>query len=317
MGRMDKGAAGSAVEACNTDSYGNTLIFTGPGPDNTWFTDDDGQSSYGASGIIYCGYRYDAETENYYVRNRYYSPTLGRWLTRDPIDYAGGMNLQEYVEAMVATSTDPSGLEQVMSGGQMSELATSVLSRLQTYGSPGVGGSLARKAALFCYGIATDAKSAKLTLGLGEALARLPYTVLKQVVPEGMLLRLARKFGRTVAKHLLHSVESALKHDRLGLWARKYIVRGPRFGAAGNCSYWCQIVIIYNPNTERFRGFIRGLVPNAVNANGFPDSTNNQGPPHPFDFPFQGAVRFSHGWFLTHYGGIEKGTWRYNNGNPQ
>ena len=31
------------------------------------------------------------------MRNRYYSPILGRWLTRDPIGYQGGINLYGYV----------------------------------------------------------------------------------------------------------------------------------------------------------------------------------------------------------------------------
>ncbi len=81
----------------------------GPGPDNIWFTDDDTQSSYGASGIIYCGYRYDAETDNYYVRNRYYSPTLGRWLTRDPIGYQGGINLYGYAAGSPVGNVDAEG----------------------------------------------------------------------------------------------------------------------------------------------------------------------------------------------------------------
>ena len=62
----------------------------GPGgTDDQWFDDDNLQSSYGGNSIIYCGYRYDPETENYYVRNRFYAPVLGRWLQRDPIGYAG------------------------------------------------------------------------------------------------------------------------------------------------------------------------------------------------------------------------------------
>ncbi len=102
-------SGGEIQEAYDTDAYGNTIIFTGPGADNTWFTDDDTQSSYGANDIIYCGYRYDAETENYYVRNRYYSPTLGRWLTRDPIGYAGGIKLYGYVNSSPVGAADPMG----------------------------------------------------------------------------------------------------------------------------------------------------------------------------------------------------------------
>jgi RHS repeat-associated protein len=102
-------SSGAVVEAYDTDAYGNTIIFTGPGPDNTWFTDDDTQSSYGANSIIYCGYRYDAKTGNYYVRNRYYSPTLGRWLTRDPIGYRGGINLYGYVNSSPVGNVDAEG----------------------------------------------------------------------------------------------------------------------------------------------------------------------------------------------------------------
>ncbi len=105
--RRDK--CGAIVEAYDTDAYGNTLIFTGPGADGNWFTDDDVQSNYGANSVIYCGYRYDTETENYYVRNRYYSPVLGRWTTRDPIGHEGGVNVYGYVGGPVG-SLDPSGL---------------------------------------------------------------------------------------------------------------------------------------------------------------------------------------------------------------
>ena len=94
----------------SADAYGNTLMFTGPGADGIWFTNDDVQSNYGANEIIFCGYRFDPETELYYVRNRTYSPILGRWLQRDPIGYAGGINLYEYVNGNSIIMSDPSGL---------------------------------------------------------------------------------------------------------------------------------------------------------------------------------------------------------------
>jgi len=100
---------GNIVEAYDVDAYGNTLIFTAPGADGVSFTDDDVQSSYGASESIFCGYRYDPETELYYVRNRTYSPPLGRWIQRDPIGYAGGMNLYGYVGGRAGSSSDPYG----------------------------------------------------------------------------------------------------------------------------------------------------------------------------------------------------------------
>ncbi|MCW5764079.1 MAG: hypothetical protein KIT88_12665 [Phycisphaeraceae bacterium] len=48
--------------------------------------------------IGYAGYRWDRFISKYHVRNRVYEPATGRWLTRDPIDYASGSaNLYEYV----------------------------------------------------------------------------------------------------------------------------------------------------------------------------------------------------------------------------
>ncbi len=108
-------SGGYIVEAYDTDAYGNTLVFTGPGADGIWFTDDDVQSDYGANEIIYCGYRFDPESQNYYVRNRTYSPVLGRWIQRDPIGYAGGINLYGYVRNHPVDKTDPSG-EHIFAG---------------------------------------------------------------------------------------------------------------------------------------------------------------------------------------------------------
>ena len=63
-----------------------------------------------ANEIIYCGYRFDSESQLYYVRNRTYNPALGRWIQRDPIGYVSGDNLYEYAGGNSATRLDPSGL---------------------------------------------------------------------------------------------------------------------------------------------------------------------------------------------------------------
>ncbi len=128
-------SSGNVVEAYDCDAYGNTLIFTGPSADGQWFTDDDVQSSFGANEIIFCGYRLDPETENYYVRNRYYSPVLGRWLTRDPIGYQGGINLYEYAGGDPAGNVDASGL-----AGEFT--ATGRVTHATTPGSPPGAGTV-------------------------------------------------------------------------------------------------------------------------------------------------------------------------------
>jgi len=44
------------------------------------------------------------------MRQRYYDPQLGRWLSADPIGFAGGLNLYTYVGNNPVTRVDPSGL---------------------------------------------------------------------------------------------------------------------------------------------------------------------------------------------------------------
>ena len=91
-----------------------------------WFADEDVQSTYGANEIIYCGYPdygivimvigtglYDPESELYYVRNRTYNPVLGRWIQRDPVGYAGGVNLYEYAGGRAVVAADAEGTNAV------------------------------------------------------------------------------------------------------------------------------------------------------------------------------------------------------------
>jgi len=56
------------------------------------------------------GYVFNAETREYLVRYRCYSPTLGRWLERDPIGYIGGMSLYQYSSSRSPLLIDPYGL---------------------------------------------------------------------------------------------------------------------------------------------------------------------------------------------------------------
>jgi len=43
-------------------------------------------------------------------RNRYYSPALGRFISKDPISFSGGMNLYRYADNNPIRYTDPMGL---------------------------------------------------------------------------------------------------------------------------------------------------------------------------------------------------------------
>ena len=55
------------------------------------------------------GYYTDAETGLIFCTHRYYDPQIGRWLTRDPIGMAGGINLYAYCGNDPINGSDPTG----------------------------------------------------------------------------------------------------------------------------------------------------------------------------------------------------------------
>jgi RHS repeat-associated protein len=69
----------------------------------------------------YCGqwgYYKDSETGKVLRTYRYYDPSVGRWLTRDPIGYDGGVNLYAYVECGPSDSYDADGLKRARGPGR-------------------------------------------------------------------------------------------------------------------------------------------------------------------------------------------------------
>jgi RHS repeat-associated protein len=88
------------------DYNGNQLTGTGYALDNPfrfstkWL--DDELASTGQTGAV-------GEEGLYYYGKRYYSPSLGRWLNRDPIEENGGLNLYAFVGNGPVNSVDPLG----------------------------------------------------------------------------------------------------------------------------------------------------------------------------------------------------------------
>jgi RHS repeat-associated protein len=102
------------TEAYDCDAYGNTLCYSGPGTDGDWFTDDDVRTNNPINPTIFTGRQYDPESQIYWYRARYYGPSIGRFVSRDPLKKAEllqGPNLYEYVWDNPVNDVDPLGLQ--------------------------------------------------------------------------------------------------------------------------------------------------------------------------------------------------------------
>ena len=86
---------GNLISSNMNDAYGN-----------------EAYSTYGNDPFGYnakWGYSYDRETGMFLCQHRYYDPANGRWITRDPIGYAGGLNVYGYCEGGPNDRVDHSG----------------------------------------------------------------------------------------------------------------------------------------------------------------------------------------------------------------
>ncbi len=60
------------------------------------------------------GREYDRETGLYFYRARYYDPSIGRFISEDPLGFAAGdTNLSRYVGNATTVATDPTGLHSI------------------------------------------------------------------------------------------------------------------------------------------------------------------------------------------------------------
>jgi RHS repeat-associated protein len=103
-------STGSVVERYVYDAYGKAAVL-----DGSW----NAQAvTVNTNEILYAGYRKDPETQLCLARFRVYHSTLGRWLQRDPIGYAGGSaNLYQYCQSDPMNFIDPFGLQKRGTGG--------------------------------------------------------------------------------------------------------------------------------------------------------------------------------------------------------
>ena len=96
-------STGTVVEKYKYEAYGATYILSATGSPLP-------ASGYG-NPFLWTGQHYDAATNLYLYQYRAYSPTLGRFLQRDPIGYADGMNMYQYAGSNAIGAIDPLGLQ--------------------------------------------------------------------------------------------------------------------------------------------------------------------------------------------------------------
>ena len=87
---------GAVVNHLKYDSYGNVIAESNPSVKTRY---------------KYTGREFDSETEMQYNRARYYDAAIGRFLSEDPIGFAGkDVNLYRYVSNSPQSARDPSGM---------------------------------------------------------------------------------------------------------------------------------------------------------------------------------------------------------------
>ncbi|KPK90727.1 MAG: hypothetical protein AMJ94_08615 [Deltaproteobacteria bacterium SM23_61] len=95
--------AGKVVQSYAYDSFGKIINQAG---------------SFGNT-FTYTAREYDEETALYYYRARYYDPRTGKFLTKDPIGFAGGdVNVYRYVTNNPVNRIDPLGLYDLWDFGE-------------------------------------------------------------------------------------------------------------------------------------------------------------------------------------------------------
>jgi len=97
-------SSGSVVESYRYDAFGRVLgVYDG--------NDSPIEESAIGNNYLWQGRHYSWKTGLYYFRARWYDAVTGRWLSKDPIGIAGGLNQYVFAENNPVNMRDPLGLE--------------------------------------------------------------------------------------------------------------------------------------------------------------------------------------------------------------
>ncbi|MGB8456974.1 MAG: RHS repeat-associated core domain-containing protein [Candidatus Acidiferrum sp.] len=106
----------STTSYYNADGLGSiTSLSNGAGALAQTYTFDSFGKQTASTGSLVNSFQYtaresDSETGLYFLRNRYYDPAAGRFISEDPINFFGGENFYRYVYNSPVGLTDPMGL---------------------------------------------------------------------------------------------------------------------------------------------------------------------------------------------------------------
>ncbi|MFH2067335.1 MAG: RHS repeat-associated core domain-containing protein [Pseudomonadota bacterium] len=117
LAKVDGNSTSESIYYYHNDHLGTPQKLTNTNGIVVWAADYDpfGTATVSAGSTIennmrFPGQYYDAETGLHYNYYRYYDPSIGRYLTPDPIGLAGGINLYAYVGGNPVNYSDPFGL---------------------------------------------------------------------------------------------------------------------------------------------------------------------------------------------------------------
>jgi len=116
-------SSGSVASQYSYDPYGNRTVISGT------LVSDFG----------YAGYFYHANSGLDFAMYRAYDPAHGRWLNRDPIGEAGGVNLYAYARGNPVSYTDPSGLCTQSCINSFNKSALGNVANFLSFASPVIG----------------------------------------------------------------------------------------------------------------------------------------------------------------------------------
>ena len=117
-GRLIKQSNGGNVVALINTSGAKVAEYIYDAWGNHAVVDSNGNDIESGIGVLnpfrYRGYYYDTETELYFLQTRYYDPEVGRFISRDSIEYAdpetiNGLNLYAYCGNNPVMNVDPNG----------------------------------------------------------------------------------------------------------------------------------------------------------------------------------------------------------------